>query len=146
MEPEAKPITKISILFVEDDEFVLELQAFALSAKYPEIDFYTAINGNIGLGLFKTHMPEIVLTDINMSGMGGMQMTENIRAVKPDTKFIAITGKASENGGNRKLTLRDSTGKNIEFNHIIVKPVDMSELFAAVDQCIGEIAAEIPWK
>ena len=75
--------------------------------------------------------------------MCGMQMTENIRAVKPDTKFIAITGKASENG---KLTLRDSTGKNIEFNHIIVKPVDMSELFAAVDQCIGEIAAEIPWK
>lgn len=135
-----KPITKISILFVEDDEFVLELQTDALSAKYPEVDFYTAVNGEIGLRLFKTHMPDIVLTDINMPGMCGLQMTENIRAVKHGTKFIAITGKKGESGENGKFILRNSAGKNIEFNHIIVKPVDMSELIEVVGQCIGEIA------
>ena len=49
---------------------------------------YTAINGRLGLELFKEHTPDIVITDINMSKMCGEQMAENIRAIKPDTKII----------------------------------------------------------
>lgn len=55
---------------------------------------YTAANGRLGLELFKTHTSDIVITDINMPVMCGMQMSENIRAIKPETKIIAITGKS----------------------------------------------------
>jgi YesN/AraC family two-component response regulator len=129
----------ISILFVEDDAMILELQVSVLIVRFPEVVLYTAVNGRLGLELFKTHTPDIVLTDINMSEMCGIQMSEHIRAIKPNTKIIAITGKSGEHGENGKFILRNSDGKSVEFDHVIVKPVDLSELHAAIERCIGEI-------
>jgi YesN/AraC family two-component response regulator len=90
MELKTNSPRSISILFVEDDEIILELQSSILAVKYPDVMLYTAINGRLGLELFKAHMPDIVLTDINMSEMCGVQMAENIRSIKPETKIIAI--------------------------------------------------------
>jgi CheY-like chemotaxis protein len=61
-------------------------------------------------------------------------MADKIRAIKPATKFIALTG----TGGNPLL--QESTEKDFEFDHYIVKPVLFQELFAAIEQCMGEIA------
>jgi YesN/AraC family two-component response regulator len=116
----------ISILFVEDDELILELQSSVLAMKFPDVMLYTAVNGSLGLELFKKYTPAIVITDINMTEMCGLQMAENVRALTTDTKIIAITG-------------RDSDEIRHAFDRIITKPVDLSELFAVVDQCIGEI-------
>lgn len=127
MEPKVKPNTPVSILFVEDDELILGLQASVLSAKFPDAVINTATSGAVGLERFKIHMPDIVLTDINMSGMCGVQMSRKIRDIKPDTQFIAITG-------------RDTDEIRFEFDHYIVKPVGFEELFAAIEKCIGTIS------
>ena len=58
-------------------------------------------------------------------------MAEQIHAIKPDTKFIVLTG------DSEKLTLKDSAGNAFEIDHYIVKPVFFQELFAAVEQCMG---------
>lgn len=144
MEPTTKFPTSISILFVEDDELILELQVALLTARFPDVVIHTAVDGRLGLEVFKSNTPEIVLTDINMSGMCGVQMSENIRSIKPGTKFIAITGKSGEFSGNDKSILRNPEGINFEFDHVIVKPVDLPELFSAIDQCIGEIKHHVP--
>lgn len=123
----------ISILFVEDDELILELQSSILFVRFPDVMLYTAINGRLGLELFKAHTPEIVITDINMSEMCGVRMAENIRAIKPETKILAITGRSGE------YMLRNTEGKMVEFDHVFVKPVDLTELCAVIEQCIGEI-------
>ncbi len=132
----AKPVNTVSILFVEDDELILELQASILAANFPDIVFYTAINGRLGLELFKAHMPEIVITDINMPELCGVQMCNSIRAIKPDTNLIAITGKSV------KVVLQDHDGNEFEFDHVIVKPVSFQKLFAVVEQCMDEIARQ----
>lgn len=119
----------ISILFVEDDEIVLNIQASIITEKFPDIVIHTAVNANLGLMLFKTHSPDIVITDINMSDMDGVQMTDNIRTIKPNTKFIAITGKSLDI--NR-----------VDFDHYIVKPLIIQELFTAIEQCIDEITQQ----
>jgi YesN/AraC family two-component response regulator len=118
--------SRLTILFVEDDEFILELQTSLLAMKFPDVMLYTAVNGRLGLELFKVHTPDIVITDINMSEMCGVEMAQNVRALKSDTKIIALTGK-------------DSDEIRCAFDHVISKPVDLSELFAVVEQCIGEI-------
>jgi len=133
----------ISILFVEDDEIILELQSSILAVKFPEVMFHTANNGRLGLELFKAHMPDIVITDINMYEMCGMQMAENIRTIKPETKIISITGKSCESSVNGKYTMSNSDGKTVEFDHVIVKPVDISELCGVIEQCIGDIEQQI---
>ena len=137
MEPQTNSQISISILFVEDDELILDLQASVLMDKFPDVVFYTAVNGRLGLELFKEHEQDIVITDINMSVMCGVQMSSNIRAIKPDTKFIAITGKSE------KLIQHTHDDNKFEFDHIIVKPVDLSELFVVVEQCISEIKQQV---
>ncbi|HTP64621.1 MAG TPA: response regulator [Geobacteraceae bacterium] len=133
MESMSNPIPSISMLLVEDEELTRDLLADILTKKYPEIPLYAAINGRRGLELFKSHTPNIVITDINMPEMGGVQMASKIRVIKPDTKFIVLTGTIEKND------LQDSVEKGFEFDHFIVKPVIFQELFAAIEQCFGEI-------
>ena len=129
----AMPHKAVSILFVEDDELILELQASILAANFPDVVFYTAVNGRLGLELFKTHTPDIVITDINMPELCGVQMCNSIHALKPETRFIAITGKSG------RVVLQDHDGNEFEFDHVIVKPVGFQKLFAAVEQCMERL-------
>jgi YesN/AraC family two-component response regulator len=121
------PAQLTSILLVEDDEFILEIQASVLTARFPNVVIHTATNGMQGMELFKLHTPDIVITDINMSEMSGVQMAAHINALKPDTQFIVISGK-------------DSGEVCFEFDHYIAKPVDLSKLFSTIEKCIGGIA------
>lgn len=132
MEPEFQPV---SVLLVEDEAFTLKPLTTILTKKFPEITLYTAMNGRAGLELFKTHMPDIVITDINMPEMDGLQMTGKIRAIKPDTKFIVITS------GTKEFTLETTVEKEFEIDHFILKPVSLGALFTAIEQCIDGIAS-----
>lgn len=143
MELKTNSRQSISILYVEDDEVTLELQTSILTVKFPEMIFYTAINGRQGLELLKAHKPDIVITDINMPEMCGVQMSENVRELTADTKIIAITGKSGETSVIGKFIKRNSDGKMVEFDHLIVKPVVISELCDVIEQCIGEIEQRI---
>ncbi len=119
---------------MEDDALILQVQESILAAQYPGVVFYTAVNGRLGLELFKEHMPDVVISDINMPEMSGVHMCSSIRAIRPDTKFIVITG------GSGRFDLHRSDEKEFIFKHVIVKPVRFQELFAVVGQCISEVA------
>jgi len=134
MESMSDAMPAISILLVEDEKITLVLLTTILTRRFPDVPLYTAVNGRTGLKLFEAHAPDIVITDINMPDMSGVQMAEKIRAIKPDTKFIVITGDTGQ------LSLGASVGKSLEIDHYIAKPVRFQEFFAAVEQCLGEIA------
>lgn len=51
-----------------------------------------AASGEEGLRLFKENMPDIVLTDIRMSEMDGIEMMTQIKQIKPDVKFAILSG------------------------------------------------------
>ena len=123
----------ISILFVEDDKTTLDIFATIIPVKYPDVTLHTANNGRAGLELFKTHMSDIVVTDINMPEMGGVQMAEKIRAINPEAKIIVLTA------DTRKGTLESAVGDGVVIDYYIMKPVNFEMLFVAIEQCIGEI-------
>lgn len=131
MDPGTDPVP--SILLVEDDEETLKILAAIIPIKYPDFAFHTASNGRTGLELFKTHMPDIVVTDINMPELSGVQMAGKIRAIKPGAKIIVLTADT----GN--TTLEDAVGNGFDIDFYIAKPVDFVVLFAAIEQCLGEI-------
>jgi YesN/AraC family two-component response regulator len=126
-------MTSISILLVEDEEAILKLLTTILSRKYSDVLIYSAINGKAGLELFNLHTPDIVITDINMPEMSGLEMADKIRAIKPDTKLIVLTG------DSKKFLHHDSVEKSFVFDHYIEKPVVFGVLFAAIEQFFGEI-------
>ncbi|GAM10216.1 chemotaxis protein CheY [Geobacter sp. OR-1] len=123
-----------SILLVEDDKVTIELLSSMLTLKYPEISLHTATSGRMGLELFKTHQPDIVITDINMPEMSGLEMVGEIRAIRPDTRFIILTG----NSGKAFLQHTGESGVGFEF--VIVKPVVFLELFTIIEKCFAEIS------
>ena len=123
----AQSLASFSLLFVEDDTMVCMAIGRMIARQFPDITVYTAENGQIGLELFKEHTPEIVITDINMPVMDGIEMAGKIRLIKADTKIIVLTGYSDKNYMERF--------SEIGFDDYIVKPVDFRKLFAAIEKC-----------
>jgi YesN/AraC family two-component response regulator len=127
----ASTAKSLAMLLVEDEKPTLELLASVIARKYPQAALYTAADGKTALEIFKVHLPDIVITDINMPEMSGVQMAEQIRALKLDTRIIVLTGDTG------KLALEASVGEGFWVDHYILKPIRFAALFEAIDQSIG---------
>ncbi len=82
------------ILLVEDEPDLLEIFGHMLS----EYEVVKVGNGLEAIELFKEHMPDVVLMDVELPGIDGVEATKRILSIKPDTKVIAITAFASRRG------------------------------------------------
>ena len=79
-----------SILLVDDEEGIRKVLGISLADRGYEV--VTAENGRRALQLFREKKPPIVLTDIKMPGMGGIELLQKIKEVNSDTEVIMITG------------------------------------------------------
>jgi len=131
---EASPYSSpaVTILIVDDDRITSEVTALMLSKKFPYNTVYIADGGRNGLELFKKHTPEIVITDIQMPEMDGMEMAAAIKALKADTIFIVLTAYGSTN-------YHDKLGR-IGCHDFLSKPIEFDKLYAAIEKSIAEIS------
>ncbi|MBN2041791.1 MAG: response regulator [Spirochaetes bacterium] len=79
-----------SILLIDDEESILRVLSISLKSENYKV--FTALNGEAGLDLFKKENPDIVLTDIKMPGMNGIDVLKKIKEFDTDTEVILITG------------------------------------------------------
>lgn len=127
---------KLSILLCEDDEMALKVLTRVISRICPNCTVYSATNGKTGLECFRQHQPDIVITDIKMPIMDGIEMTRQMKAVKPDFKTIVITA-----SGQRRL--EESAARDLTaVDHYCTKPLTYQELVDAIEQCVGCLTAE----
>jgi len=124
----------ISLLVVDDDKMARDVLSLMIARQFPNSSLYFAENGKTGVELFKEHTPDIVITDISMPVMDGIQMADLIKAIKNDTKFIVLTG-YSETDYSSKIT-------EFGVKECILKPIVFKRLFAAIENCIHEISME----
>jgi YesN/AraC family two-component response regulator len=117
----------ISFLYVEDDPVTRGIMEKIFHLKLPGVVLHVAENGRIGLELFKKHAPEIVITDVNMPVMDGIEMAAEIKAVNPAVVIIAISAYS-----NTEYLLNSI---EIGINHYVLKPIDFDKLFAMIDKC-----------
>ena len=117
----------VSLLYVEDDAPTREIVTKML--KKNGFDCIVAENGLEGLELYRRHSPEIVLSDIMMPAMSGLEMARAIRADFPETQFIFMTAL-----GDSKPILE---AIEIGVTQYVIKPVDLSKLLAAITRCIA---------
>ncbi len=78
------------ILLIDDEEAIVRL--LSMSLRSDGHDVVTALNGEEGLEVFQEENPELVLTDIKMPGMNGIEVLQNIKSMQPDAEVIIITG------------------------------------------------------
>ena len=79
----------ISILFVEDDPAMQTL--FSILAGSFADTIISAGDGVTGLEKFRQSRPDLVITDIQMPGMSGMDMLRNIRQIDPGVPCIILS-------------------------------------------------------
>jgi len=78
------------ILIVDDEEIIVRL--LSMSLKSDGYETVTAYNGEQGLEVFKSESPDIVVTDIKMPGMDGLELLKKIKEIDSDNEVIIVTG------------------------------------------------------
>ncbi|PHR58547.1 MAG: response regulator receiver protein [Arcobacter sp.] len=78
-----------TLLYIEDNAG-LRINVEKLLSKFFS-NVFTAENGREGLDMFKKHQPDIIITDINMPEMNGLDMAEKIKSIIPSSKIIIMS-------------------------------------------------------
>jgi DNA-binding NarL/FixJ family response regulator len=80
-----------TILIVEDQELVRRALRKLLEVVYSRYQVIEAASGEEALGLTKTEQPHLVIMDITLPGMNGIEATQRIRAAYPTTQVVMFT-------------------------------------------------------
>src|SRR5687768_10630216 len=113
-------------LIIDDEKFTLELFEYELKAQ--GFDVTTASSGTQGIDTLKKQDFDVVLTDLNMPDISGIEMVKNSKSIRPFTEILVVTGD-------------DSSEKAVEairegaFDYIL-KPVDFDKLFTSVRNAV----------
>ena len=113
----------LSLLIVEDDKAACDIIARMVGLQFPEYAVYTAYNGVQGLELFKEHAPDIVITDVNMPVMDGIELARKIRLIDANATYIVLTAYSN--------AVVFEQFQDIGVCAYLLKPIDFEELFAA---------------
>lgn len=81
----------LSILFAETDEEILSHVSHVLANFCRE--FHTAQNGKAALDLFRKKSPDLVMIDVSLPGMSGLELTRKIKQMSPSVPVIIISAK-----------------------------------------------------
>ena len=131
MDPMSHCNSDISLLYVEDEPGTRETISTIIRAKFPSLTVRTAEDGEAGLKSFRDNPAEIVLTDISMPVMNGIQMAREIRQLHSGADIIAATAFSDSH------YLMDAINAGIR--HYVLKPVNFKLLFEAIEDCLTRI-------
>jgi two-component system, OmpR family, response regulator len=112
----------LRILLVEDDDDNRDLMAEVLDSAGHEV--LPAANGQEGLKTLSEHSVDVVVTDVGMPGMGGLEMAKAAKAIAPSVPVVIVTGWAERDDIAR------ARGKDVDA--VLVKPVDPDALAQTV--------------
>jgi signal transduction histidine kinase/FixJ family two-component response regulator len=117
------------LLLVDDEEGIRKVLGITLS----DIGYtvFTAENGDQALKIFREKTPPIVLTDIKMPGMDGIELLQTIKQESPDTEVIMITGH-----GDMDLAIKSLKYRAIDF---VTKPINDDVLEIALNRAHEKI-------
>jgi diguanylate cyclase (GGDEF)-like protein len=85
---------KETILIIEDEPDILELLSGLLASEGYTI--ITACNGREGLDKFQEHNPDLIMTDVRMPIMDGIEVLREVKTKESDTEVIILTGHSDE--------------------------------------------------
>lgn len=118
-----------SILAVDDSTSMRQMVAFTLKGAGYEVT--EAADGQQALDIAKTRSFDMVLSDVNMPIMDGIELIKNLRAM-PSFKFTPILMLTTEAGTEKKME-----GKSAGATGWIVKPFNPDQLLNTVNRVLA---------
>jgi len=118
--------TQRRVLYIEDNPANLRLMERILERR-ADLELLAAHNAEFGIELARTEAPDIVLMDINLPGMSGLEALEKLRA-QPGTHSIPVIA-VTANATSRDI----EHGKAAGFVSYLTKPLVITEVLDAID-------------
>jgi len=120
----------MKILLVDDEPGILRVLGISLADRGYEV--LTAESGERALEIFREMHPSVVLTDIKMPGIDGIQLLQKIKEESPETEVIMITGH-----GDMELAVQSLKYDASDF---IAKPIHDDALEIALRRAMEKIS------
>lgn len=117
---------KYRVLIIDDEDGILDLCRRVLGR-----DGYTVVTANRGekaIEIIAKESFDLVLSDLKMPGLDGIELLKKVKAISPNTEVIIITGQATIETAIESI-------KNGAYDYIL-KPFNISELLTAAEKCI----------
>jgi DNA-binding response regulator len=121
-----KNFKELTLLLVEDEDSIRESMQEIFSGVFQKV--ISASNGDEGLKKFKKFSPDIVIADIMMPIMDGLEMSKQIKEVSKNTPVIILSAYSEK---ERLLKAID-----VGIDKYVIKPIDMDELFVVLEQIV----------
>jgi PAS domain S-box-containing protein len=129
--PATSPIDPLvhTLLYVEDNPANLDLVE-QLIARRADLNLLTATNGPTGIELARTSLPKVILMDINLPGMSGIDAMQVLRAepLTAQIPVIAVSANAS------KIDIEN--GIKAGFFSYVTKPIRVSDFMKSLDDAL----------
>jgi CheY-like chemotaxis protein len=123
------------LLYVEDNPANLKLVE-QLIARRPDMRLLSARDGNLGIQLARSEQPQVILMDINLPGISGIEALKILRG-DPATAHIPVVA-LSANAMPRDV----EKGLRAGFFRYITKPIKVNEFMDTLDVAL-EFAAQV---
>jgi PAS domain S-box-containing protein len=118
-----------TLLYVEDNPANMKLVE-QLIARYPDIRLVTAVNGTLGIKLARATQPKVILMDINLPGISGIEALKILRE-DPATAHIPVVA-LSANVMPRDI----AKGLEAGFFRYITKPIKVKEFMDTLNMAL----------
>ncbi len=125
-----KYASECSVLYVEDDELIRTQTANFLGRFFPNV--ILAEDGQIGLSKYKKQKFDVVITDINMPHLNGIEMIEAIKEINYE-QIILVTSAHNDSEYLMKLI-------NLHVMRFILKPFDNKQFLYVLYKIVEELS------
>jgi DNA-binding response OmpR family regulator len=112
----------VRVLLVDDEKELV--QALAERLELRGFDVRYALSGEEALEILETSLPDLMVLDLKMPGMDGMEVLRHVRRTHPEIQVIMLTGHGSEKDAETAWMLG-------VFDYL-QKPVDIAELVSSL--------------
>jgi len=119
----------MSLLYVQDDQATREAVSRMLGGVAATV--FSAASGSEGLEIYRAYAPDVVVADMGMPVMDGIEMIREIRRLRADCQVVILAA-----FGDLEHLLADLP---MGSNHYLIKPVDFAKLAEAIGQCCGYV-------
>ncbi len=116
-----------NVLIVDDDSVFSATLADGLATVHPGLSVFTACNGKEAVALMNVRSIDLVITDLRMPAMGGLELTQWINELWPQTPVIVMSAYADAG------TVLDLSTQG---NYFFDKPLDFRTLARTVDSLL----------
>jgi CheY-like chemotaxis protein len=126
---EASEARRPSVLVVDDERIIADTLSIILSKS--GFSTMTAYNGVAALELARTRMPDLIISDVMMPGMTGIELAITVAQTIPECKILLFSGQATTVD-----LLEKARGAGYDFA-AMTKPVHPTDMLKRVSECLA---------